>query len=524
MDERGIMRGCPVCRATYSNREDRCRRDGAELVDMPSREPTASVIASAPKRQVAVETTSQESPAARRERPSRSKSQNSDKNARRREKSKRREKSGEKRGSGERRKRRPDSHRKHSDSSRNNSEDKRRRNQKESARARVGQRLGSYELLGVLGQGGMGTVYRAEHVRLGREVALKLLLDDYTKSREAVARFFREARAVNKIRHKNIVDVTDLVELEDGSSFIIMELLHGKPLSRVIRKERLTVGRALRLMLQICDGLAAAHSVDIVHRDLKPDNIFICTAPDGSDLVKLLDFGVAKLLSDDPNELQQHRTAAGAVVGTPAFMSPEQAGSLRVDSRSDIYALGAILYDMFVGRPPFRADSFGEYVRKHLDERPIPPSEASGSTAISVELENLILRCLEKKPAMRYQSAGELREALQEILSNRKPSSPARAPRASSSQRHHSQPFTPAPGNTTNPSPSDSAPYFLESSERKPAKNRAGWVVLLTLLLAGVAGAGVYFGVRAGVGFQSTEKTDVTPVAPPTTTTSDTPQ
>ncbi|MBL8623128.1 MAG: serine/threonine protein kinase [Myxococcales bacterium] len=279
---------------------------------------------------------------------------------------------------------------------------------------RVGQTLGVYRLLELIGKGGMGFVYRAEHVRLGREVALKLLRTDYAKRRDAVSRFFQEARTVNRVRHRNIVDVTDFIELEDGTTFIIMELLRGKSLGAWSRNG-FELPRALAALIQICDGLAAAHAVGVIHRDLKPDNIVLVPTPDGAELVKLLDFGVAKLLNRDDEDIGLE-TAAGSVIGTPAYMSPEQAGGLAVDHRADIYSLGAIMYELFCGQPLFRGRSFGEYVRKHLNEQPTPPRETPGGATLDPRLEGVLLRCLQKDPGLRYPTAQALRDDLMHLL------------------------------------------------------------------------------------------------------------
>ncbi|HEV7555971.1 MAG TPA: serine/threonine-protein kinase, partial [Kofleriaceae bacterium] len=241
--------------------------------------------------------------------------------------------------------------------------------------AYIGETLGVYRVAQLLGKGGMGYVYRAEHVKLGREVALKLLRADYSRRRDSVARFFQEARTVNRVRHRNIVDVTDFVELDDGTTFIIMELLTGTSLGRWARTG-IDLPRALAVLVQICDGLGAAHAVGVVHRDLKPDNVVVVPTSDGAELVKLLDFGVAKLLNRDDEDIG-FQTAAGSVIGTPAYMSPEQAGGMSLDHRSDIYSLGAIMYELFCGQPMFRGRSFGEYVRKHLTEQPVPPRQTA---------------------------------------------------------------------------------------------------------------------------------------------------
>ena len=279
---------------------------------------------------------------------------------------------------------------------------------------RIGTTLGAYRLHALIGKGGMGFVYRAEHARLGREVALKLLRSDYASRRDSVGRFFQEARTVNRIRHRNIVDVTDFVELEDGTTYIIMELLRGQSLGSWARHQ-FDVPRALGLLIQICDGLAAAHAVGVIHRDLKPDNVVVMPTGDGAETVKLLDFGVAKLLNRDDEDIGLE-TQAGSVIGTPAYMSPEQAGGMPIDARADIYSLGAMMYELFCGQPLFRGRSFGEYVRKHLNELPVPPRETARGATIDPRLEHILLRTLEKEPARRYQSVEELRDELLELL------------------------------------------------------------------------------------------------------------
>jgi len=279
---------------------------------------------------------------------------------------------------------------------------------------RIGTTLGNYKVAELLGKGGMGFVYRAEHIKLGREVALKLLRSDYAKRKDAVARFIQEARTVNRIRHRNIVDVPDILELEDGTTCIVMEFLRGQSLGKWARTG-IDMPRALAVLVQICDGLAAAHAVNIVHRDLKPDNVIVVPTADGAELVKLLDFGVAKLLNRDDEDIG-FQTAAGSVIGTPAYMSPEQAGGMAIDGRSDIYSLGAIMYELFCGQPMFRGRSFGEYVRKHLTEQPVRPRLTQAGAQMDERLEAVILKSLEKDPNFRYQHVLELRDALLHLL------------------------------------------------------------------------------------------------------------
>jgi serine/threonine-protein kinase len=323
-------------------------------------------------------------------------------------------------------------------------------------------------------------VYRAEHVKLGREVALKLLKPQYASRRDSVARFFQEARAVNRIRHRNIVDITDFVEIDDGTVFIIMELLRGAPLRDLAREPgALSLPRALSMLSQITDALAAAHDVGIVHRDMKPDNIFIVDRGDGADLVKLLDFGVAKLIAQE--EESAWETKAGSVIGTPAYMSPEQAGGLQVDGRSDVYSVGAIMYELFTGEPLFRARSFGEYVRKHLSEEPVPPRRTPGGAGLDARIEQMILRCLQKSPDARYPSMRALNQDLLAMFGAIETGAPAAW--AAMTPSGHAPPGLTPHGTH----PSQTAPVPRESIGRSPA------------LWFGLGAAGL--GLAAGVAF-----------------------
>ena len=276
--------------------------------------------------------------------------------------------------------------------------------------SRIGQLYGAYRILELIGAGGMGCVYRAEHARIGRTVAIKILHEHHARRREATQRLFQEARASSHVRNRHIVDVVDYLELEGGTVCIVMEYLDGPSLARLMETPgALPPGRALDLLAQIADGLAAAHAAGVVHRDLKPDNVLVVPAAGGGDLVKLLDFGVAKLTDPEADGLE---TAAGQVMGTPAYMSPEQATGAAVDARTDIYALGAIMYELFTGELPFVARTFDEYVFKHLTVAPAAPRATAGGRDLDPRIEAIILRCLAKDPAGRYGSARELAAAL----------------------------------------------------------------------------------------------------------------
>jgi len=374
----------------------------------------------------------------------------------------------------------------------------------------IGQVLGVYRLIELLGKGGMGYVYRAEHVKLGREVALKLLRSDYARRRDAVLRFFQEAKTVNRVRHRNIVDVTDFVELDDGTTFIIMELLAGTSLGKWAR-QGIDLPRALAVLVQICDGLGAAHAVGVIHRDLKPDNVIVVPTSDGAELVKLLDFGVAKLVNREDEDLG-FQTAAGSVIGTPAYMSPEQAGGMAIDHRSDIYSLGAIMYELFCGQPMFRGRSFGEYVRKHLTEMPVPPHQTQGGANVDPRLEALILRALAKDPNERFGHILELRDGLLHMLGGMDTNPPTNpgsytGPRAlplpsQTSLPPHMLPL-PAPAMVTTVPTAPSAPHLTYSHytpvppPEPPAPSTPWWMWLLGGAAAvgfGVAGAVWYAG------------------------------
>jgi len=278
----------------------------------------------------------------------------------------------------------------------------------------AGSVIGSYRLIRLLGEGGMGYVYLAEHTRLGRKVAIKMLRSRYSTNPVAIKRFFREARSVNQINHENIVEITDFIEKEGEDNYYIMELLQGQSVGEIIEQDGyVPLARSLAIITQVCDALAAVHDADIVHRDLKPDNVYLIRRSGRDDFVKLLDFGVAKL--EDPVEAQAHQTAGGAILGTPEYMSPEQASSKAVDYRTDIYALGVIMYEMLTGQQPFTGQSYGELVIKHVTIPPTPPSQLGPPQAIPPEIEELILQCLEKDPEARPRHMQEILVRLGQI-------------------------------------------------------------------------------------------------------------
>jgi len=277
----------------------------------------------------------------------------------------------------------------------------------------VGSALGNYELVDLLGKGAMGRVFRARHVLLGREVAIKVLNADLAARPDIVDRFFREARVVNDIDHANIVEVTDFVEAP-GVAYLVMELLDGVSLRELLKakgRKYPPLARLLGILIQVCDALEAAHAKGVVHRDLKPDNVFVVKR-DGEDFVKVLDFGIAKLRDSGDD---QASTMSGMILGTPHYMAPEQALGKHVDRLADVWAAGVVLYEVLVGAVPFTAASFVELAMKIREQPPKPlPAKTPRGEKIPPALAAVVMRCLEKKPGDRFRSMAALADALRE--------------------------------------------------------------------------------------------------------------
>jgi serine/threonine protein kinase len=264
----------------------------------------------------------------------------------------------------------------------------------------LGVTVGSWKLTYLLGAGGMGRVYAAVQPEIGAKVAIKVIKPDSPP--DVVERFFNEARAVNLIHHENIVDVIDLGKLPDGSPYIVMEHLDGASLGALLRRGRIASGTLASIVEQVLSALAAAHAKNVIHRDLKPDNVFV--SPSGHATV--LDFGVAKLAR--PEGVAS--TQSGNLLGTPAYMSPEQARSQPLDARSDLYSVGVILYEGATGRLPFGADNLFDLLDRIV--RATPPTPRSIDPAIPEALEAVIVRAMAKEPSERFASASEMRDAL----------------------------------------------------------------------------------------------------------------
>jgi serine/threonine-protein kinase len=382
----------------------------------------------------------------------------------------------------------------------------------------IGQVLdGRYRLTAKLGEGGMGQVYAAEHVHIEKRVAVKLLRSEIVSNEEAVTRFRQEARSASSIGHKNIIAIDDFGQLPDKRIYMCMEFLVGQPLNEMIKRP-LEVERALHILIQTGHGLAAAHRKGIVHRDMKPENVFV-TRQDGQDVPKLLDFGIAKVAGNEGNN---HLTRTGTIFGTPFYMAPEQALGQAVDHRADIYAVGVIMYEVFCGTVPFKADSFMAILTQHITTEPVPPKQAAAANGrlLPPGLDDIILRCMRKDPKDRYGTMDELVQALVEMyravagsgmsgyydtvaasgpMSGRHPR-PTPSPAGSGTAPPHVTGGAPAPtqsgavprGSVSMPGRAWPAPDEAPLDLERPARGRGRAVALVALLLVAGAAVGGY--------------------------------
>lgn len=266
-----------------------------------------------------------------------------------------------------------------------------------------------YRLLEPIGDGGMGRVFAAEHVTLGKRVAIKVLREEQSREQANVERFLQEAQAASMIDHPNVVDITDFGQTPQGSVFFVMEFLEGEELAVLMHREhRVDWPRVQRIAVQVARGLHAAHQAGVIHRDMKPANIFLSRIADGSEQVKLLDFGIAKLRRQGKRPL----TGQGSVFGTARYMSPEQAEGREVDLRADVYALGVILYELLTGVPPFEGDNFMQVAQRHISDPVTPPRELAPEACIPEAVNDLVMKALEKDPAKRYSDMMEFEAAI----------------------------------------------------------------------------------------------------------------
>jgi serine/threonine-protein kinase len=345
----------------------------------------------------------------------------------------------------------------------------------------IGTQLGSYRIVSKIGEGGMGSVYVAEHTLLKRKVAVKVLLKELTSDASIKRRFLNEARATSQIVHPGIVRMWDFGEHTDGTTYILMELLEGETLrDRIARRGRYDLDHALALLRQIAEALGAAHAQKIVHRDLKPENIFLVADPAASFGVqpKILDFGIAKIL--DPS-IDAPQTRAGSIIGTPMYMSPEQClATPEIDHRADLYSLGAIFFLLLCGRPPFDKGNFGDLLAAHLHQAPPRPSSVVAS--LPVWIDEVVLRLLAKDREQRFQSTDELLDALRAGRESRRiaPEAPTIISSAAAAAAHLTPPggakapphhgaglMTPTPAPLTTPTP-DAAATRVDPATPRP--------------------------------------------------------
>lgn len=269
-----------------------------------------------------------------------------------------------------------------------------------------------YEILSVLGTGGMSVVYKARHRYMDRLVAVKLLLSHLVLDNSAIQRFQQEAQAASSLGHQNIIAVYDFGVTPDNQAFLVMDYLDGENLADVLERDgRVPASRAIDIFRQVCDGLEHAHRKGIIHRDLKPSNLVLMRQEDGSELVKLVDFGIAKFLPQE-GKMRQQLTHTGQVFGSPLYMSPEQCVGAKLDARSDIYSLGCLMYEALTGVHPLKGATSFETMNRHVKNKPLAFKQVAPDIEIPAELESIVMRCLEKDPTLRFQNAAEVRQSL----------------------------------------------------------------------------------------------------------------
>jgi eukaryotic-like serine/threonine-protein kinase len=280
----------------------------------------------------------------------------------------------------------------------------------------IGRTIASrYRIVSLVGRGGMGVVYKVEHVHIGKLMAMKLLHGELARDRDTVKRFRREAEAASRLNHPNTVQIFDF-DRHEGLMYLVMEYVEGRDLGWIIQYESpLALARVARICAQVCASVGQAHAAGIIHRDIKPENIMVTAGRETADFVKVLDFGLAKLRQEDAN---LSVTRAGSIIGTPYYMAPEHIRGDVVDPRADIYSLGAVMYKALSGLPPFWATSPMGVLTKHLTDDPIPPSERASRRALPPEGDAIVLKAMEKDPAARYQSMEELRADLLSYLAS----------------------------------------------------------------------------------------------------------
>ena len=363
--------------------------------------------------------------------------------------------------------------------------------------------IGNYRVTSLLGEGGMGVVYLAQHPVFGRKVAIKLLHAVLARDQDIVARFFNEARAIHMVAHENIVEILDFGQTPDGQPYFIMEYLSGESLTEAIARGPMTPEQVEAIAVQMCRALGAAHAKGIVHRDLKPHNVQLVIKADGALQVKILDFGVAKILAS-PDGASSVKTRTGSLMGTPLYMSPEQCkGAGVLDHRTDIYSLGVILFEMLSGRPPFNAEGVGELFAKHMLED--PPQVTDFAPHAPPHMAAAIMKSLAKDPAARFQTMEDYRKAIVgEVKVTVPPASPG-------GMRRLSNPAA----NTMAQTVSSRATTSTLSSASSEIEDELALKPKRTKLFVAVGGGAALL----AVGFFALSKPKAPPPAPPVATT-----
>jgi serine/threonine-protein kinase len=389
---------------------------------------------------------------------------------------------------------------------------------------------GKYRIERLLGRGGMGAVFAANHELLGRRVAIKVLLTDTAQSQEGLARFLNEARAAARLDSEHVARLMDFGALDNGLPFMVLEFLAGQDLGQVLsQRGPLPIPEVVDYVLQVCEALAQAHAAGIVHRDLKPSNLFLAQRVDGSMRIKVLDFGISKV--SDPSSLTpKSLTSTRSLLGTPYYMSPEQlARPKEVDARTDVWQLGANIYELLTGAPPFMCDTLGELLIAIMNQ-PVPPLRAKRPD-VSPEFEQVILRCLERDLSRRFASVAQLAEAIgpfgsgaNQSLIGRVVHTLAVGPVGPVGPAGPSAPFgmTPGPGRTTGAVATSNAWGQASGAPPRPS-SKTPVIVGATLVAAvGIAGGAVLLAMRlqahtAGTGTISatTQPSAITAPPPP---------
>ncbi|PRP97367.1 serine/threonine protein kinase [Enhygromyxa salina] len=355
---------------------------------------------------------------------------------------------------------------------------------------------GRYRVLRPIGAGGMGTVYLGEHTTIGKKFAIKVLDREVAQRPDLRERFLREARSTSLISHPNVIEISDFGDTPDGSVFFVMEYLEGEDLRVLLKREkRIEWARVRHLIVQVCRALGSAHAAGVIHRDMKPDNCFRVTRGGDPDFIKVLDFGIAKAQNDELG-----LTKTGMIFGTARYMAPEQAMGNSGHPSVDIYAVGIIMYELLCGRAPFRGKNFGEVLTKHMYNAPKPPRARAPDAGIPPEAEAIVLKALQKDPALRFHSMAELIGAIEAVgtgaaavgVVDEGLAAPDQSAAMSYQGQSVARPIASASASMT-------APPVTVAAAPPSGSSRGLWLGLGGLLLAGGIAAIVLLGARTPV-------------------------